>query len=245
MKVSLKNLKKYLKESRYAKNEAMLQSREAVWASVFADTIAGSTWFKMENISPGRWAVGYQYLYAMYRVLDEMHPINILELGLGQSTKMIGQYANHYNDVRHIVTESDPVWAAHFARTFILGENSELKLMDYVMEPYKDAEEVRVYQGFAEAVAGKKFDFISIDAPFAGDMQQYARIDVLRQMPDCLADSFVIMLDDYNRPPEMNTIEAMKAVLDEARISYETGVYRGAKECCLIASEDKRFFCSM
>ncbi len=50
---------------------------------------------------------------------------------------------------------------------------------DYVQ--FDEAERVRVYGGFADALAGKgQFDFISIDGPLGGDMEEYARIDVLR-----------------------------------------------------------------
>ena len=42
---------------------------------------------------PGRWAaVGFPYLYVMYRVLNEVRPEMLLEIGTGQTTKMIWIY---------------------------------------------------------------------------------------------------------------------------------------------------------
>ena len=55
------------------------QTSEAVWAHIFHDTIVESTWLKDKTFSPGRWAVGYPYLYVMYRILNEVHPKRILE----------------------------------------------------------------------------------------------------------------------------------------------------------------------
>ena len=69
-------------------------------------------------LSAGRWAVGYQYLYVMYRVLNEIHPRRILELGLGQSTRMLGQYAAAHENVSHFVVEHDPEWIDFFQRDF-------------------------------------------------------------------------------------------------------------------------------
>ena len=55
---------------------------ELNWANIFHDSIKGCTWLDSENfaINPGRWAVGYNYFYAVFRVLNEFKPKNILEL---------------------------------------------------------------------------------------------------------------------------------------------------------------------
>ncbi len=65
-------------------------SEEAVWAEIFNNTISNSTWLNDKTFSPGRWAVGYPAIYAIYRILNEVQPRMILELGLGQSTRIIG-----------------------------------------------------------------------------------------------------------------------------------------------------------
>ena len=67
---------------------------EILWANIYHDTIASSDWLHDRTISPGglyRWGVGYNFLYAVYRILDEMRSRHILELGLGQSTRLSGQ----------------------------------------------------------------------------------------------------------------------------------------------------------
>ena len=64
---------------------------------------------------------------------------------------------------------------------------------------YKDDTEVYAYDGFEEAFKDKKFNFILIDGPFVSYEKIFARVDILCILPDCLADSFVIFLDDSNR----------------------------------------------
>lgn len=66
-------------------------NKEILCAEIFNNTVSGSEWLKDKSFSPGRWALGYQYLYAVYRILSTVKPKKILELALGQSTKLLSQ----------------------------------------------------------------------------------------------------------------------------------------------------------
>ncbi|WP_352403064.1 hypothetical protein [Pyramidobacter sp.] len=227
--------------------QSVISSRnasEAVWAEIFNNAITGSEWLADTAFSPGRWAVGYPYLYVMYRVLNEVHPRNILELGLGQSTRMIAQYAACCK-ARHQIVEHDPEWIEFFTRSFKLPPCSSIVTLDQELVPYKEAEAVRVFKDFSKTFAEQRFDFISIDAPLGGDMKQYARIDVLQLLPDCLAEDFVIMLDDCERPGEQHTWKEMEHALDSHGVKYATGVYSGKKDCWIMSSESLKFVCSL
>ena len=218
---------------------------EAVWAAIFNNTIFNSQWLVDKTFAPGRWAVGYPYLYVMYRVLNEVRPKKILELGLGQSTRMIGQYAAACSDVEHIVVEHDLEWIRFFENDFQLSNHSQIVQLEREMIAYKEAAAVRVFSDFKEHFVGQKFDFISIDAPLGGDMKQYARIDVLTMLPECLSDDFVIMFDDCERVGEANTLAEMEKILQENEIKYKCGRYSGKKDCVLICAEHLGFLASM
>lgn len=45
----------------------------------------------------------------------KIRPKNILELGLGQTTKLTSQYANHFDDVKLTVFETDEDWIEVFS----------------------------------------------------------------------------------------------------------------------------------
>lgn len=92
---------------------------------------------------------------------------------------------------------------------------------------------------------GKKFDFISVDAPLGVNAKIYARIDVLEILPECLEENFVIVIDDYNRKGEKNTVNEIEGILKEHNISYCKEIYYGEKECMVISSEKLKFICSM
>ena len=230
------------------RNTSLVMGRdisEAVWAEIYNSTITKSRWLKDKAFSPGRWAVGYPYLYVMYRILNEVQPQNILELGLGQSTKMIGQYTSYYKRVHHQVVEHDPEWIDFFKKNYSLSERTKLIQLNREFVPYKEAEKVRVFKDFSQTFKGQKFDFISIDAPLGGDMKEYARIDVLQMIPTCLAEDFIIMIDDCERSGEAHTVMEMERVLQENQILYKKGKYSGKKDCIVIASNALKFVCSM
>lgn len=238
-------LKKLAGQNRQKAQENSRYAAEAVWAAIFNNTIVNSQWLVDKTFAPGRWAVGYPYLYVMYRVLNEARPKKILELGLGQSTRMIGQYAAAYSEVEHIVVEHDLEWISFFENDFHLSNHSRIVQLEREMVAYKETAAVRVFSDFKERFVGQKFDFISIDAPFGGDMKQYARIDVLSMLPDCLSDDFVIMLDDCERSGEPHTLAEMERVLQENEIKYKCGRYSGKKDCVLICAAHLGFLSSM
>lgn len=220
-------------------------SAENGWAMVFNNTVSESTWLKDKSFSPGRWAVGYPYLYVMYRILNEARPKTILDLGLGQSSRMIAQYAAHHENVEHYIVEHDPEWIQFFVNAYSLPQNSHIIQLPWDFAPYKEAESVRVYKAFRETFQGMKFDYISIDGPLGGDMKEYARIDVLGIIPECLSDAFVITMDDYERSGEQHTVKEMRQILQKNGIAYAEGAYSGAKDMILLCAESRAFLSSM
>ena len=78
-----------------------------------------------------------------------------------------------------------------------------------------------------------------------GDMKEYARVDVLGLMPQILKKSFVLLLDDLERPGEQHTARTMKETLDAHGIAYAKGVYSGLKKTLILCSTDNHFFTSL
>lgn len=218
---------------------------ENIWATTWHDIIKESQWLSDQMFAPGRWAVGYQYLYVLYRVLNEFNPNSILELGLGQSTKMISQYVEYSKETRHIVVEHDIEWEQFYKNKNSICDRTTIEHLDLGKEQFNDDKEVIVYKDFKNTFQNEKFDFISIDAPFGGEAIKYARIDILKIIPQCLEDRFVIMVDDYNRSGEKEMVQELCRILHENSVEYHCGLYSGAKDCFIIVSKNYKFLCSM
>lgn len=219
---------------------------EISWGQVFNSAIADSAWLKDRSFSPGRWAVGYPGLYLLYRILNDVRPRRILELGLGESTKMMAQYAAARADAIHAVVEHDERWLALFKeRVAAFTGRTEIVRLDMVTKTYRDDSEVIVYDRFAEAMAGRKFDFVLIDGPIGGEAKTYARTDIVDLLPEILADSFALVMDDYGRKGEQNTAMLIRARLQERNIPFCEAIYSGMKDVWLICSADLGFLRSL
>lgn len=217
--------------------------KECNWAHIFHDTISTSPWLQDKSFSPGRMALGYNGLYSLYRILNEFKPQRILEIGLGQSTHMISQFVKYAN-AEHIVVEANKDWIDFYKNAHSLPEGTQIMHLDYEIVPYKD-ENVRVFKNFKESLAGKKFDFILVDAPFGADMIEYSRIDILQVIPDSLAKDFVIFIDDTQRYGESHTSDSIVAKLAENGIAACKGRYSGVASNDVICSENLRFLTTL
>lgn len=217
---------------------------ENTWANVFHDVIKDSVWLQNKAFAPGRWAAGYQMLYVMYRVLDSTRPKRILELGLGQTTRMISQYSIFYN-AEHQVVENDPKWIEFFATTYEVPDNVKIINLNTIVDKYLDDEAVIMYRGFEEQFRGQKFDFICIDAPIGGKAIKYARVDILKIIPECLERDFVILIDDTERMGETNTIKLLQNTFKENGIQYVMKRYDGRKSSTIFTTDKYSFLTSL
>ena len=229
------------KEAREGKRHAA----EAVWSDVYHDTIINSTWLKKKTFSPGRWAIGYPVMYVLYRVLDEFRPHSILELGLGQSTKMISQYVASHEDVTHKVIEHDESWIDFFKNGNKLSDRTQIIQKKLTETELNGKEHIRCYEDFEEGIVPGKYDLIFVDAPIGSDMPDYARIDILKIIPGALQEDFIIILDDYNRMGEKNMVSELIKILEKEKIEFHRGIYTGEKDLFTITNKKNCFLCSM
>ena len=221
------------------------KSDEILWAEIFNNTINDSDWLKNKTFSPGRWAAGYAFLYILYRSLRDTESKCILELGLGDTTRVISQYVSEHKNVEHFVAENNQEWIDFFKYNFKIPDRTKIVKLQLSFLPYKEYESIRIYDGFYENFKNKKYDLICIDGPQGSDMTGYARIDVLSLLPENLSSSFIIFVDDYNRTTEQNMVNDMLEKLDKANIPYFKAIYKGLKQTLIICSEDKKFLLTL
>lgn len=223
------------------------QQSELLWSQVWHDTINGIDWLKeLPSLSPGRYAVGYNYLYVLTRILNDGMPKKILDLGLGISSTLIAKYASSSSaeNVEHVIIEHDKTWADFYQAKHKLTAHSRICFTDLTTKKYQGIDYC-AYTDISDFVNGKKFDVISIDAPFGNKGPKYARRDILKFLPDILEDDFCIILDDAERNGEKKTISQIEEILKKANIKYHKNIYTGLKDCCVIASASREFFCSL
>lgn len=242
-------LKKLIKKDEFTaswieENIIMIKNNmdEMMWRNTFIDTVSGYEWWKNISISPGRFAVGYNYLYVMARSLSAISPSSILEFGLGQSSKLLSLYSNFYK-VHYDIIEQDKAWINFFGLENVLGNTITVHHRN--IDTFYDKEGgIRYkYEEIDSIVSNMKYNIISIDGPWGGE--NYSRTDIIDFLPKILDTRFLIIIDDYNRIGEKRTINMIQKKLKSNNIDYNIKVYNGAKEICIIVSSDLKFLTTL
>lgn len=239
----------FLRKMRYAFVEkGSIMEIELMWSSLWREVSQGIDWLKDEQLMlfPGRWAIGYNTMYILARSLNAVKPHCVLELGLGNSTKIITAYLKKMDPehVKHIIVEHDEDWVKFYKKENVLLDISKICICPMHKHKYKSVTDIWGYADFRTCVSGNKYNLILIDGPYGSDAK-FSRIDILDVVPEVLGDSFVIIVDDYERAGEKNMVKELENLLQKNSISYRKGIYPGEKECCVIASEGNAFLTSL
>ena len=214
---------------------------ECYWANVFRDTIQNSEWLLNKSFSPGRAALSYVSLYVLYRILNDIKPSNILECGLGQSSRMTIQYTDFYKK-NLMIFEDNKDWLKFFSLQFPTAKNyTHIYDLDYINIDL--VEKSRVYTGFEKDLSGKTFDLIIVDGPVGS--QKYSRAQLLNFLDYIDPNNFIILLDDYNRLGEQQTFGKAKEILNSKGIEFFTGSYSSDKNIGILVSTNYKFLLTL
>lgn len=218
---------------------------DLMWAKVWENTREGLPWLNMPlSISPGRWAVGYNYIYVLTRILEEMRPQKVLDFGLGISSSIFSAFFSYYEEAveKHIIVEQDKEWIDFYQNRHPLSKKSIIFQRDVVLKRIS-GREYYAYNDIGEIVSGEKFDVISIDAPWGSNRN--SRRDIVEYLPGILNERFVIIIDDTNRIGEKDTIREIEDILKKSGIGFKKATYSGISNCTVIVSEKDAFICSL
>lgn len=229
--------------------------KDMYYGMLFNQITQNSPWLTDKAFAPGGWAVDYCFLYTMFRSLNACKPNNIIELGLGQTTHMLSQYATwRYVNAKtrlclHTTYEHDSEWIEFFkSQSHVALNIKQCKLVKdtSVVIDGETYEHVNYYSDFINLTSnGNKYDFVVIDAPFG--TKPYSRIHVLELIANNLINEehFVIMIDDMNREGEQNTFKKCQEMLKARGVKFKTQIYSGEKEHVIIVSDSLKFLTSM
>jgi hypothetical protein len=90
------------------------KSQTILNAQLFRGVIEDCEWLKYKSFAPGAWAMDNAALYTLFHILNNVKPKNILEFGLGQSSKMVHQYASFQKNTTALTVEHDNDWIKFF-----------------------------------------------------------------------------------------------------------------------------------
>lgn len=218
-------------------------NKELVWAHIYHDSIRDKNWMKDLAINVGRSAANYPFFYVLNRVLSDYRPREILEFGLGESSKVVSTYLDNYlTGSSHTIIEHDAEWKNNFDNRFTLSPRSTVSILPLVVKNVKRFE----YKGYEniEQFITKKYDLYLVDGPFGSP--SYSRYDIISVMEKMNRDDeFILIFDDYNRVGEKRTFKVLEKILKEKEIDIFTGFYKGVKTVAVIGTKKYRFVKSL
>ena len=225
-------------DNRY--DDIMGAAKEILWGMNFDRLAKNTNWLKETDIKANWSAVGHYYLYILIMALSSNGFSDILDIGMGQTTKLISQFVNTRTDVRHLVIEGNARWIDFCKSQSWMSPNTEILQLNTQIRGG-----VRIYDGFEKVLKECKFDLLSIDGPEGYDMKEESRIDILDILPGCLKPSWIILIDDVERMGEQNTLKQTCRILEESNISYQCAVYKGLNSFAVLTSQDNAFYCTI
>lgn len=236
-------LKQKIKQSAIFNRLKCIENKqnEILKGLIFNSTIIDSEWLKYKSFSPGEWAADFGLLYTLYRILNDVKPKSIIEFGLGQSSKMIHQYANYYK-VEAVTFEHDENWVKFFKEGKNGDYNVNIKINDLENVQYKGFETL-TYKNIVNTLQNKYFDLIVVDGPFGCD--HYSRTEIIDLAKNNIKDHFCIIIDDAERQGEQETIQEVTEVLKIRKMEFCIRTYSATKEHTLICSPDLNFLTSL
>ena len=215
---------------------------ELLWAEYYKLSIADKSWLKSLAIYPGRWAGNFTFFYVLNRVLDLKKPENILEFGLGQSTRFINAYlVNQLKRSALDVIEHDHKWIDFFRKDNSLCERIVIHKTELSTKNFKGIS-VPSYKFGDDFFTDKHFDLVIIDAPF-GSKNKFSRIDILelqKKFPKCF-EKTIFIFDDTHRKGELNTFKELVSM----RPGYSSTNYHGNKSVGIAVPNELKFLLSL
>ena len=201
--------------------------------------IADSEWLKQKSFISGGWAVDSSFLLTLYFTLSYMKPKSIIEFGLGQSSKMVHQYASFYN-IDAVTCEHDNEWNDFFLRN-ITGYKINTILLPIMDINYKGYTTTKYDLSSLNPL--KKYDLVIIDGPFGSE--HHSRIQALEIIKNNLNSTFCILLDDYERIGERETANEIRQELKSRNIDFIERSFFCEKEHLILCTRNLKFLISL
>jgi len=212
-------------------------NNELLYAHIFSDSIKDSSWLKNKSFSPYQGAANYSFLYKLFRIYDVIQPKNILEFGLGQTTKLTYHYTKYKNkSSKALVIDDNQQWIDIYKKETINSKNFLIKRLDTTSFTYKGIITLASkYANLNNIIKKEKFDLIIIDGPIGYD-KEYPRTNILDLIKNNLSNKWIIIIDDTNRSGEQNTINLMVHKLQIMNIKFYSFTIEGSRQQTVLCS---------
>ena len=221
-------------------DKSLQQYCELNFADLLHDSTKHSPWLKDRSFALYLGAANYSFIYTLFRILDKVSPQHILEMGLGQTTRLTSQYIAYKNPSATLdVCEHNQDWIDIYTPELPKSANIKVHHLDLEYFDY-DGKPNDKYKNISGVCGGTKYNLIIVDGPVGGG-KNFPRSNVVDLIPHNLAEDFIIIFDDAERPGEQNTINKTLETLTSHGIQYKFSHRQASKKQFIITSKSWAF----
>ena len=237
----MNGIKKLLKLDKIVNQEKYLA--EILYNQKLDTYLQHTSWIENKKITGGSWSVGSPFLYLLIRILSQGRFINILEFGLGETSKICSQVARVRPEDKIKVIEDSTQWFEFFKPELHFTDQLEVIITERVKQDVY-GQQVNMFANLWHLLGKDQYGLIIVDGPRGSE--HYSRYQIVQLVErDLLGEDFIILIDDAQRTGEKETIELLLKLLDAQGRTYKTTVYSGLKDMFVICSDANFYFTSL
>ncbi|MFT4788423.1 MAG: putative O-methyltransferase YrrM [Psychromonas sp.] len=173
-------------------------------------------------------------------------PKKTLELGSGQSTKLLSAYSESNHDAEVVTLEQDNDWAQRLApiisHTYLYSKLTERSISVANIKH-------KITTSWYEYIPETQYDFIIVDGPDSNHLSnlksKYSRVGIIEYIPKILSEKFIIVFDDAERYGELMTTKLLTDVLENKNIPFISFSIHGVKSQVVFCSPAYSFLRSV
>jgi hypothetical protein len=163
-------------------------------------------------------AANYSLLYVVLRAMTETPASRVLDIGVGQTTKLLDSIAK-VRPIDVVSIESDRDWATRIATTVA----HPVLISSLVVRTVRRQEALC----FDSTNITGHFNAVIVDGPMGS--RRRSRWGVLEILDRCLAEDFLVIFDDASRRGELDTVrEFVRSHAGRVRTRF---VHAGKSQC--------------
>ena len=225
------NLRRLLKNiSKIFNYSSNLETRELLYFQAFLNLLP-----EKHDFYPFGGSANSSLLYFLGRFLKEFQQLNIIELGMGQTTMLLNIFAN--NQANHFSIDDNEFWIDSIKSKLINPGKSQL-IFRNLTKVEVSRNKTFFYQDFESIFKNKTIDLVIVDGPKG--TKRFSRCGILPFLVKRFSDQddMVVIFDDTHRKAELETFHLLIKMLKNDDIwdeNYKIKYINAMKsQACLI-----------
>lgn len=199
-----------------ASHEAM----EVIYRDLFVRDLAK---LGLEDIYyPVSSASNYSLMYLILRTYMELPATRILEVGAGQSTRLLDALNRKFKKAEIVTLDHDATWAD------MLSNDVKHKVIHTPLTSQTIGGQTVQFHDLSVLAKHKPFNMIIVDGPIG--TPRYSRLGLLSLIQNHMDHTnFIAIMDDAERPGEMQTLALCRKWLTQEKIVADENEIKAAK----------------